>query len=554
LFGTHDALLVRVEGVTASCETSLREENIRLRREAHRLQERHRRDVSKMRRLQGMVQALKEKVAELTRRLFGRRSEKFSPEQPKEGQKSGSDQPKRRGQAKGRPGHGRKARPDLPRETQLVKWPGEEPCCAQCGLPYSHDGTADSYEEIVWEVRVFKRVIRRQRYRQGCSCPKPGLPVRVSAPAPARLIPRGLLSLESIVESLLRKFDLWMPMERTIREWTELGVPISAGTWCGVWQRLVPLFTVLAQGIHSAAQAESQFLMDETRWEVFVEMEGKESHRWWLWVVVTPKAKIYILAPTRGADVPKEFFDYKPGSCLVDRPFLMADRFPSYKVLADWLILAFCWAHVRRDFLEGQAGATQEQFHWAQEWLEQIAQLYQLNKKRLELGRDLNGTPLPPPFIRMDPVRMARPEYQQAQQALEKAVETMKQRWERELADPKLPARRRKILSSLKEHWTGLTYFVEYPEIPMDNNGSERTARSAVIGRNNFYGSGSIWSGQLMAAMMTILQTARLHGVPLRTYLIDYLRACAENGRQPPGNLEQWLPWNYRSSQQAQGP
>ncbi len=221
--GTQDTLLVRVEGVTAAPETSLREENIRLRREVHRLYERHRRDVSKFRRLQGIIERLEEKIAQLTRRLFGRRSEQFSPEQPEGTQKAGNN-PRRRGQGQGRPGHGRRARRDLPRQIQLVKWLGEGPCCGQCGLPYRHNGTARSYEEIVYEVRFFKRVIRRQCYEQACSCPKPGLPVRVSAPAPARLIPRGLLSLESIVESLLRKFDLWMPLERLIREWRELGV------------------------------------------------------------------------------------------------------------------------------------------------------------------------------------------------------------------------------------------------------------------------------------------------------------------------------------------
>jgi transposase len=538
--------------VTAASETSLRAENIRLRREAHRNLQHHRRDVAKIRRLQRIIQALEEKVAELTRRIFGRKSEKFSPEQQGAAQKTSSG--KKRGQAKGQPGHGRKARPDLPREIQLVKWAGGEPCCAQCGRPYAHNGTACSYEEIVWEVHVCKRVVRRQCYKQTCSCPEPGLPVRVSAPAPARLIERGLLSVESIVEALLRKFDLWIPLERTIREWRELGVPISAGTWCGVFQRLVPLLVPLAQAIQSAAQQERQFLMDETGWMVFVEVEGKKSHRWWLWVAVTPKAKVYILAPSRGAEVPKKFLGYEPGSCLVDRPFLMVDRWPSYKVLSDWLLLAFCWAHVRRDFLDGQAGAKAEQIRWVQSWIGCIAELYQLNKKRLELGRDLKGTPLPPPFTRMDPVRMATAEYQQAQQALEKAVEAMKQGWEQALADPKLPARRHTILTRLKEHWQGLTYFVKYPEIPMDNNGSERAIRSGVIGRNNFYGSASLWSGQLMAATMTILQTARMHGVPLRSYLTDYLRACAQNGRQPPEDLERWLPWNYRSPQKTQGP
>ncbi|HWT82595.1 MAG TPA: IS66 family transposase, partial [Candidatus Methylomirabilis sp.] len=340
----------------------------------------------------------------------------------------------------------------------------------------------------------------------------PGLPKRVAAPVPPRLIPRGLLSLESIVEGLLRKFDLWIPMERTIREWRELGVDISSGTWCGIWEVLVPFMVALAAAIRAVAQQERQFLMDETRWEVFVLVEGKGSHRWWLWVIVTPQAKIYILAPSRGADVPKEFFGYQPGSCAVQRPFLMADRWPSYKVLIDWLILAFCWSHVRRDFLEGQMAANQEQIQWAQGWIDRIAQLYHLNEKRLALGRERQDTPLPAPFIRMDSVRMGQPDYLQAQQELQAAVLAMKQQWEQELADPKLPIRRRKILASLEEHWQGLTYFVQYPEIPMDNNGSERAIRSAVIGRNNFYGSGSVWSGQLMAAMMTILQTGRMHG------------------------------------------
>jgi transposase len=530
----------------------LRQENILLRQQAHSYRELHRRALGRIEQLEAENQALKEKNGELNRRLFGRKSEKFTAQQVAGKEKAPAS--RGRGQAKGSRGHGRKARPGLPEEEQVVKWPGEGPRCGQCGLPYWADGTAASHKEIVVEVKAHKRVIRRQCYKQACSCHNPGLPKRVVAPAPARLIPRGLLSVESIVEGLLRKFDLWIPLERTVREWGELGVHIGPGTWCGIWQLLVPLFVALAEAIRVAAQQERQFLMDETRWEVFVVVEGKGSHRWWLWVVVTPKAKIYILAPSRGADVPKEFFGYQPGSCAVERPFLMADRWSSYKVLIDWLILAFCWSHVRRDFLEGQAAAQEEQIQWAQRWIDRIAQLYQLNQKRLELGRDLQGTPLPAPFIRMDPARMVQPAYLQAQQELEAAVAAFKQQWEQELADPKLPVRRRKILASLKEHWQGLTYFVQYPEIPMDNNGSERAIRSAVIGRNNFYGSGSLWSGQLMAAMMTILQTGRMHGVELRAYLIDYLQACAENGRKAPEDLEPWLPWNYRSRPTAQGP
>ena len=122
------------------------------------------------------------------------------------------------------------------------------------------------------------------------------------------------------------------------------------------------------------------------------------------------------------------------------------------------------------------------------------------------------------------------------------------------MAHEHLPIRRRKILESLREHWSGLTLFVEHPEIPMDNNGSERVIRPATLGRNNFYGSGSVWSGELLTMMLTIFQTARLHGVNLRSYLTDYLNACAANNRQAPQDLDAWLPWNYQPQERDLGP
>jgi transposase len=57
------------------------------------------------------------------------------------------------------------------------------------------------------------------------------------------------------------------------------------------------------------------------------------------------------MAPGRGADVPKAHFA-KLHYDLVE-VVLVCDRYSAYKCLAkdcDALILAFCWAHVRRDF------------------------------------------------------------------------------------------------------------------------------------------------------------------------------------------------------------
>jgi transposase len=58
------------------------------------------------------------------------------------------------------------------------------------------------------------------------------------------------------------------------------------------------------------------------------------------------------MAPGRGADVPKGHFA-KLRQDLVE-VVLVCDRYSAYKSLAkdyDELILAYCWAHVRRAFL-----------------------------------------------------------------------------------------------------------------------------------------------------------------------------------------------------------
>jgi len=111
------------------------------------------------------------------------------------------------------------------------------------------------------------------------------------------------------------------------------------------------------------------------------------------------------------------------------------------QVFGDLAALGFLLGHVRRDFVEAQAGASVEEVAWAQGWIERIGALYQLNDRRLELGRDLKAPALPAPFVRLDPARLASPEYQQAHQAVSQAVAAMRSQWEGELAQEHLPIR-----------------------------------------------------------------------------------------------------------------
>jgi transposase len=100
-----------------------------------------------------------------------------------------------------------------------------------------------------------------------------------------------------------------------------------------------------------------------------------------------------------------------------------------------------------------------------------------------------------------------------------------------------------KILTSLENHWDGLSVFVTHPEVPMDNNAGENSIRNPVTGRKNFYGSGSVWSSRMAAMMFTIFQTLALWKINRNHWLRSYLAVCGENHGRAPEDLSPFLPW-----------
>lgn len=122
----------------------------------------------------------------------------------------------------------------------------------------------------------------------------------------------------------------------------------------------------------------------------------------------------------------------------------------------------------------------------------------------------------------------------------------------RALADAQLPEPARKLLESMQRHWQGLREFVHHRDVRPDNNSAERALRGAVVGRKNFYGSGSEWSGQLAAMMFTLLETMRCWQINPRTWLTDYLNACAAVGGHAPVDIKPYLPWSMKPARLAQ--
>ena len=135
---------------------------------------------------------------------------------------------------------------------------------------------------------------------------------------------------------------------------------------------------------------------------------------------------------------------------------------------------------------------------------------------------------------------------------LRAAVTSFGERGEEQLREADVHPTRQKVLESLGDHWTGLTVFVEHPEVPMDNNTAERSERGPVVGRKNYYGSGSVWSGELAAMLFSLFQTLCLGNLNPRLWLTAYLSACAEAGGRAPAEVDRFLPWNLSPDQRRE--
>ena len=107
-------------------------------------------------------------------------------------------------------------------------------------------------------------------------------------------------------------------------------------------------------------------------------------------------------------------------------------------------------------------------------------------------------------------------------------------------------------MESLREHWDGLTRFVDDPRIPMDNNASERRARGPAVARKNFYGSGALWSGRLAAALFSLFATLSLWRLDARKWLTWYFEHCAMAGGKVPTDIQPFLPWNLDAGKRGE--
>ena len=485
---------------------SLSRENARLRKGAKTSRNR-------IETLEAQLERLRATGAVLSRVLYGRKSEQ--QDKPRSERK--------RGQQHGAPGHGRTQRPGLEERTEEYNPPPDACVCGRCGQPYAPNGAEES-TLVEIEVKAHKLVIRRPRWRRTCA----SSPMEVSAAPVPRLFPRTLYGTSFWARFLFERYACLRPVHRVAAWMSGQGLAVSPGTLADSLKRFVPLFEPLAAAILAHQNKAVLRHADETGWRV-QELRGEDrSSRAWLWASVSSDAVYFHIDPSRSAEAAHKLFaEALPYTVIV------CDRYSAYKrlvrLLGGLVILAFCWSHVRRDFIECGAGQV-ELTQWCQGWIELIASIYRLNEARLE---------------HYDPgVERQTPAFDAAQGALEEALDGLFAQAARELAGLPDEAREGKALRSLLNHREGLSVIVDRPQVPMDNNLAERFLRGPAIGRRLSFGSDSETGARFTAIMYSVVGTLSMNGIDVLRWLEASLEACAKTGRKPPHDLSPWLPWS----------
>jgi transposase len=352
----------------------------------------------------------------------------------------------------------------------------------------------DVAEKLDYEPGVFS-VERHVRGKWACA----QCETLVQAPVEAHIIDKGIPTAGLLAQVLVAKFADHLPLYRQEKIFGRAGFEIARSTlaqWvdsCGV--QLQPLVDALSQEIltHGVLHA------DETPVQMLKPGNGK-THRAYLWAYAPGafedmKAVVYDFCESRAGEHARAFLDDWRGS-------LVCDDYAGYKAgfASGRVIEAGCLAHAPRKFFDLHA-ANKSQV--AASALQQISAVY-------EIERELKDLP-PDKRLRARKVRSLP-----VLDALHRWMLLTRQK----ITDGSATAR---ALDYSLKRWTALTRFAGDGRLPVDNNHIENQIRPIAIGRNNWLFAGSLRAGKRAAAVMSLIQSAKLNGHDPYAYLKDVL-------------------------------
>ena len=382
--------------------------------------------------------------------------------------------------------------PELPRVEHHHEPESSICTTAGCGCSLKRIGE-DVSEKLDYTPGLFT-VERHIRGKWACA----KCQTLIQAPVPAQIIDKGIPTAGLLAQVLVAKYSDHLPLYRQETIFARAGMALPRSTlsaWVGVCGvQLQPLVDALKDTMLGHAVLHA----DETP-VAMLKPGNKKTHRAYLWAYAPGafediKAVVYDFCESRAGEHARAFLGNWKGA-------LVCDDFSGYKAgFANGITEAGCMAHARRKFFDLHVSNKSQ---IAEQALQYISQLY-------DVEREVKSLPA-------DERRRIR---QTKSRPLADAMHAWMQLQRQKITDGSATA---KALDYSLRRWGALTRFLDDGQLPIDNNWIENQIRPIAIGRNNWLFAGSLRAGQWAAAVMSLIQSAKLNGHDPYAYLKDVL-------------------------------
>jgi transposase len=432
---------------------------------------------------------------------------------------------------------GRKAIPkNFPRVIIPHDLPESEKYCDCCAdrpaLKYIGMEISERYRYAQPKIEVEQH----QRLKFACECCHEGVKI---APKPPQLLPKTMASASLLAHLITAKFVDGLPLYRVSRQLERSGMdlpPGTAGTWVNnTGKKIVPLINLMNETLLQAS-----FLhMDETYLQVLKSDKAVDSTHYMVVRAGGPPGQriiLYNYEPSRTADALKRLL-IGPDGPYTGR--LLTDGLELYNNVSEALkLLHFgCLQHARAYFIKAKkVSELPSSRSLAQVAIEDyFRKVYAVEQQITTLHEQhaLRGETLPLETV--------------AQLRQEKSAPIMRalKKWVDELL-PGVPPKGAlgKALSYTTSQWEKISRFLEYPDMPADNNYCEQQIKNFVTGRKAWIFCDSKVGATSSANLYSLVMTARANDIEpfaYLSYLFDQLPTATTVAA-----LEVLLPWNFK--------
>ena len=483
--------------------------------------------------LEEKVSRLEYLVSQLKTALYGKKTERFTPEEQSHlfedlevaiAETKAAEPPRPAPAAPSSPKRNIGHLPeDLPRIERTLE-PESTACPCGCGeMAKIGEDRTERLDIIPAQFRVIVTI----RPRYACKICAQGV---TQVPSPPHLIEGGMPTEALIAHVLMSKYGDHSPLYRQAGIFARSGIELDRSTLANWVGKAAFHLSPLVDRMMVHLKTSSVLSMDETPLPVLDPGRGrtKTGYLWALardqrgWGGNDPPGIVYTYAPSRAGENAARILKGWTGTLLVDG-YAGYNQLASRSREGGAVCLAHCWAHARRklfDIFKKDGSSI------AQDGLRRISPLY-------DLEREIRG--------RSADERLACRQ-QKAKPILEDFhvwLHTQRERVSRK-------SRLGLALTYIAQHWQGLTVFAEDGHIEIDNNLIENRIRPQALTRKNALFAGHDEGGASWAKIASLIETCRLNDIDPYAWLHITLTKIAQG--HPESRMDDLLPWNDQST------